>query len=288
MQAMTLGRLRSFARKPWSYQRRTLLNRLWRINPNIIVPIRLPFGSIWLGQHEYSTSLLLQSGYEPSETAFVHRLLKQGMTVLDIGANRGYYSLLASKLVGPRGHVFAFEPSPRERRFLRANLALNRCSNVTVEPIALGSQHKEAELFIAKGFETGCNSLLSRASELTGHTVPVPERTLDEYCEAHSLHSADLLKIDIEGGELAVFKGANNFLKRRPRPTILCEIIDQLTHQWGDEPSEVIQYLRDHSFYWFEIAATGNLHPMPSDRTSFNGDYVAIPEERLPSETAVS
>src|SRR6185437_11144267 len=75
MQAMTLGRLRNFARQPWSYQRRTLLNRLWRINPNIIVPIRLSFGPLWLAQHEYSSSLLLNSGYETDETAFVQRVL---------------------------------------------------------------------------------------------------------------------------------------------------------------------------------------------------------------------
>src|SRR5690348_16380958 len=100
MQAMTLGRLRRFAKKPWPYQRKALLLKVWRKNPRLIIPIRLPFGPWWLAEYEHSSVSILDSGYEPTETEFVKRVLKEGMTVLDIGANRGYYCMLASRLVG--------------------------------------------------------------------------------------------------------------------------------------------------------------------------------------------
>lgn len=283
---MTVSRLRRFAQKPWSYQRKTLLRKTWRLNPNIVIPIRLAFGPWWLAQHEYSTSLILEAGYEPAETAFVRRVLEEGMTVFDIGANRGYYSLLASQLVGARGRVIAFEPSARERWFLKGNLLLNRRSNVAVEPIALGSEPKQAELFVANGYATGCNCLRSREDELQGHREPVAVHTLDEYSIAHSIQDVDLLKIDIEGGELDVFQGASNFLRQRPRPIILCEIIDQLARRWGYEPRESVNYLTDLGFQWFDILANGRLCPMPGERTAYNGDYVAIPDEKLQTAAA--
>jgi FkbM family methyltransferase len=77
-----------------------------------------------------------------------------GMTVLDVGAHNGFYTLLASKKVGPSGRVIAFEPSPRERQRLLSNLWINRCSNVIVEPVALAEEDSVATLFVVSGAET--------------------------------------------------------------------------------------------------------------------------------------
>ena len=81
------------------------------------------------------------------------------MIVLDIGAHHGFYTLLASRKVGKKGKVIAFEPSPRKRRKLIWHCRLNRTDNVWIESCALGSFDGEAELFLVKGKETGCNSL---------------------------------------------------------------------------------------------------------------------------------
>lgn len=78
--------------------------------------------------------------FEENERRFVEQFLKEGMTMLDIGAHHGFYTVLASKKVGSSGRVFAFEPSPREHQKLLRHLKLNRCANVRVEPFALTRQ----------------------------------------------------------------------------------------------------------------------------------------------------
>src|SRR5438309_4114648 len=101
----------------------------------------------------------LRNGFERQEQEFLLEFLGPGMTFIDIGAHHGLYSLLASKKVGPSGRVVAFEPSPREFRRLRWNLALNRCRRVRAEPFALGATDGTADLFVCLGWDTGCNSL---------------------------------------------------------------------------------------------------------------------------------
>lgn len=280
-QASLATRLWCFPRRPWPEQRRALLHRIFRWAPGAVVPIRLPFGSWWLAKYEYSTDLIVNSGYEELETAFMLRALRRGTTVLDVGANRGYYTLLASQRVGPRGRVIAFEPSARERRFLKANLFLNRCRNVVVESFALGGASGAADLYVVEGYSTGCNCLRSRQAELPGYTTTVSMRTLDEYVKGQGIDHVDLLKMDIEGAELEVIRGASRFLRRRPRPIIVCELIDQLTHLWGYEPGETIAHLSELGFEWFCLSTQGSLRPLCSRQTSFDGNFVAVPQERL-------
>ena len=89
--------------------------------------------------------------FEAAELAFVEVFLRPGMTALDIGAHNGLYSLLASRRVGPQGRVISFEPSPRERKALRLNLALNWIRNVSVQGIAPGSEDGEADFYLVGG-----------------------------------------------------------------------------------------------------------------------------------------
>ena len=112
-----------------------------------------------MARNDYLGSTLTYDGFEPTERSFVEHLLRPGMTVLDIGAHHGFYTLLASKCVGPTGSVIAFEPSPRERKALRLNVRLNRCKNVSIQGLALGDEETQADLFLVEGRQTGCNSL---------------------------------------------------------------------------------------------------------------------------------
>src|ERR1700722_2008665 len=133
---------------------------LWvRTLPSIPVPVRLPFGSWWLARNDFVGAALFQGGFENIECSFVDRFLAPGMTVLDIGSHHGFYTLLASRKVGPQGKVIAVEASPRERKRLNRHLRINRCKNVAVESRALGEAKGVAELYLVSGVETGCNSL---------------------------------------------------------------------------------------------------------------------------------
>ena len=152
------------------------------------------------------------------------------MTVLDIGAHHGYYTLLASQIVGPAGKVLAFEPSPRERKKLNLHLRLNRCKNVLIESCALGDADSAGQLFLASRTESGCNSL--RRPDVSGAPAPISVvvQRLDQVLLKQRIGSVDFVKLDVEGAELSVLKGATELLTKRPRPSSLrrCRIFVRL------------------------------------------------------------
>ena len=103
---------------------------------------------------------------------------------------------------------------------------------------------------------------------------------LDNYIRKNDLSRVDFVKMDVEGAELAVLKGATEFLARRPRPVVFCEVQDMRTRPWGYPAREIVEFLRQRGFRWFVPSADGGLRPLPLDQTEFDGNFVAIPEER--------
>ena len=246
---------------------------------NIPVPIRLPFGAWWIRRNDALGEPLRAGTFETLELDFVQNFLRVGMTVLDLGAHHGLYTLLASKRVGFLGRVIAFEPSPRERRALRLHLVLNRCTNVNIEGIALGDEEKESDLYVVEKLETGCNSL--RPPVVLGGTKPtrVHITRLDGWLQDHKVDHADFIKMDVEGGELAVLKGAEKFLERRPRPVILVEVQDVRTQPWGYRANEIIKHLSGKGFRWFSLSRDGSLENLDVTLETYDGNFIAWPAE---------
>ena len=147
--------------------------------------------------------------------------LRAGQVVYDIGANVGFYTLLASRRVGADGRVFAFEPSPDNVRHLRQHLELNRCRNAVVFDCALADKEEEA------GFDdTTCYTGRLAASG----RVKVKVRTLDWLLARGQIAPAEIVKIDVEGAELAVLKGGENFF-RCCRPALFLATHSAPLHQ---------------------------------------------------------
>src|SRR5262249_32425901 len=155
------------------------------------------------------------------------RFLEPGMTVLDIGAHHGLYTLLASKRVGHNGTVVGFEPSERERCRLHRHLRWNRCKNVRVLPCALGSENGSADFYVVQGQEDFCNSLRIPSVPEAVQSVEVQVRRLDDVLDELQLRRIDFVKIDVEGAEREVLAGAERLLKRKPRPVLLVEVEDR-------------------------------------------------------------
>ncbi|MBC7921462.1 MAG: FkbM family methyltransferase [Ferruginibacter sp.] len=144
---------------------------------------------------------------EPHQTNAFVETLREGQTVLDLGANVGYYSVLASRLVGTKGRVVSFEPSVRNLSLLYRHLRANQAENVMVIPAACSDTHQLALFASGDTYATGhlVEGQENAASRI--QVTAVPCLTVDEVVERLDL-SPDVMKIDVEGAELDVLKGA--------------------------------------------------------------------------------
>jgi FkbM family methyltransferase len=243
------------------------------------MPIRLPFGALWLLKRDFIGESILEGGFEIPETRFASQLLKPGMTVLDIGANQGFHTLLFSKRVGRQGRVLAFEPSRADFKRLKLHLAINFCSNVQLFDCAVGEVNGTADFYAVRE-NSVLNSLRPPDTELKITANSVPVKRLDNILSESGLAQIDFVKIDVEGGELAVLKGARSLLEREYRPIILCEVIEMRTRPWGYPGRSVIEFLDQSGFKWFDLSADGTLAPLDLGSAEFNGNFVAVPQER--------
>jgi FkbM family methyltransferase len=273
-------RLRRFIARPTSEKIRSVTARVHRIFPKAPVLFRLPFGAWFLAGNSHVDAALLTSEFESAEVNFVQKYLKPGMIALDIGAHHGLYTLLASKKVGPGGKVVAFEPSPRERKQLSRNVRLNSCRNVRIQPIALGSKRSQTDLYLVEGGEDGCNSLRPPVVDSETRRVRVDVYPFDEVAPQLGLTRVDFVKLDVEGAELDVLKGAPGLLRSPSRPVLLVEVYDIRTQPWGYKAREIVGFLDQLGYRWFELVGDGSIRPVAPTQQAYDANLVAVPVER--------
>lgn len=178
--------------------------------------MRLPiFGGVlrgrwWLPASRGKVLRILNGTYEREQTRLFQEHIRPGATVLDVGAHVGYYTLLSAVLAGPGGKVHAFEPNPANADFLRRHVRINRLGNVRVEQAAVSDRAGRARFDFGTGSGTGH---LADAGALEVRTL-----RLDDYCAEHGL-APTAVKIDVEGAEMSVLKGARETLARH-HPTL--------------------------------------------------------------------
>src|SRR5260370_5360371 len=241
--------------------------------------VGVPVGAWWPAQASGLDDGLIGEGLEEAERDFVETLLQPGMTVLDAGAHHGLHTLLASKRVGRRGRVIAFEPSPRERKRLRRHLWVNRCKNVDVQSCALGDERREADLFLVERRGDWCNSLRMPQIDARTVTVRVEVERVDDVLERLGVTRVDFIKLDVEGAELSFLQGARATLAAS-RPVILAEVQDLRTRPWGYAAREVIDFLTRVDYCWFALTANSNLQAISTRLKMYDANLVALPEER--------
>ena len=163
---------------------------------------------------------LLSGRYEVHLSAVFEKYCTSGMTVVDVGANLGYYSLLASRLVGPSGRVVALEPNSENCRLLLSSLRLNDITNVQLLPVAADA----ATGWAYYSTHVGSNGGLIEDAELLSHPgTIVPAFRLDELVQG----PVGFLKMDVEGAEGRVVQGATGLIAR-DRPIVTTELKDEM------------------------------------------------------------
>lgn len=171
--------------------------------------------------------ILEQEKWFEKETAFLSHWLKPGMTAIDVGANLGVYSLSMARLVGPDGHVFAYEPASETRRLLRISKKKNHAGNLHIIPAALSDGTREGHLVLAASSE-----LNTLAGNGPGERVQIT--SLDAENAARNWDHIDFVKIDAEGEEERILAGADGFFTQHS-PLVMFEI------KAGDKPNDTLR-----------------------------------------------
>jgi FkbM family methyltransferase len=195
---------------------------------------------------DYMQRLIYLGAYEREETALVRRWLRPGMTFLDVGANVGYYTLLAARRVGPAGRVIAVEPSPIAHERLAGVVAANGLA-AEVHCIGLSDENGICSLFLTPE-AMGNHSPTMVRHDGSGGALSVPVRRLDDCLDEWGVASVDLLKIDVEGHEPAVFRGAERALASGRIGALLCEFNDFWLRQAGTTPRALHDFLTGLGF----------------------------------------
>lgn len=181
---------------------------------------------------------LFQTGtYERGTIQLLHDFLQPGDTFLDVGANIGLMSSIASKIVGASGLVYAVEANPKTLDILSHNLTLNNCENTQILPIAVSNQKGEAILYENWSVNRGGSSLLSQGDQ-EGIKVPM-ERLDDLFSEDTPLK---LVKMDVEGVEPAVLEGGQNWF-RKQQPVFIIEVSTEREFEAGATAKDVLKML---------------------------------------------
>lgn len=184
---------------------------------------------------------------DPKVSWVCKQIVAPGHVVCDIGANIGLVTMLLSTLVGPGGHVYAFEPNPTPFDSLQSAISRNQRSNVTALQIALGAKSEVCNLSIPN-LNSGAASLRTSSDLQTTRSIPVNVRTLDEVAIQYGIEKIQFMKIDVEGFESEVLQGCSHILKMSPPDAILFEMNDHPAENLINHPVFAILDLQGYAF----------------------------------------
>ncbi|MBK9779900.1 MAG: FkbM family methyltransferase [Anaerolineales bacterium] len=204
---------------------------------------------------QYCGDMYYGIGFEQDEMTWVKQFIKDGDVFFDVGANIGVYTLLASRMVGKRGQVHAFEPLDPTYDLLSKNVKLNQVENVYLNPAAIGDQVGELNLYInAQAALTGLGQT-NRGIFLGVQKVPV--LTLDDYAARNGIPAIDFLKIDVEGYEGHVLRGAARLIANSPNLIIMSELAKKNFEPLGFSVKEVVDWMHGLGFEAWMIKHDG-------------------------------
>lgn len=201
-------------------------------------------------------SLLTTGTWDRIVQDCLQQLLKPGDTFLDVGANIGYFSMLASKIVGESGTVVSFEPSARALTRLTLHGCMNRCRNLLVCSHAVGEVAGRAALNWASAANIG-GSTINRGTG--AHVEQIFVRRLDDVCEELSLKPR-LIKMDIEGFEMYALEGARQMLQQY-HPNVICELTGAFLKDHGQSSESLVRFMAELNYRAFlmSLSSEGQL-----------------------------
>jgi FkbM family methyltransferase len=214
--------------------------------------------------------------HEKETTELLKKIVKEGNLFVDLGANMGYFTLLAAKLVGPQGKVFSFEPEPKNYRCLLKNIEINNYKNVIALQKAVSDRKGKTRLYICD-YDSGHHTInkfdgiesYSRGRFTRKHSIEIETITLDDFFKNQE-DSIDIIKMDIEGAEALALTGMDNILRKNKKLKMIVEFFPLLIRKMGNSPEEFIRkLLEDYQF---------SINIIPGDYDAQKGEMIKIKE----------
>jgi FkbM family methyltransferase len=194
-------------------------------------------GIYYFGEYEAGTIFVLKNH------------LRRGDIFLDVGANIGDISCIASRFVGVEGSVYAIEPNPKNFAILNENIRINKLENVCPFQVALGGSVSTAYLYKRNKNDSGMDSLIGNKN--TNRALRVAVTTIDTLIEERQMPNPSLVKIDVEGYELEVLKGARKLLESQHAPILCIEYVKAMAREKGsaEDIFDFVKSINDYSIY---------------------------------------
>lgn len=197
-----------------------------------------------------SEVLLHQGVWEKFETELFKKHLKRGGMVMDIGANIGYHTLIAAEIVGENGHVYAFEPLPKNFRLLKKNVVVNSYRNVTLVNKALSDKNGTGKLFLSREDNWGDVRIFNSHDKRS--SINIKLMTLDSFF-GQKIPQIDVMKMDVQGAEALVLKGSFKTIKKNKRLKLFTEFWPKALRLSGSSAAEYSKLLTQAGFKVYEI-----------------------------------
>ena len=223
-----------------------------------MIPVRAeiePGVSLLLDPRELVERVILRDGeWEPETWRAISAGLREGADFLDVGAHIGYFTLRSAARVGQSGLVVAFEPNPATVRLLRDNVAASHASNVIIQPVACTDHEQVVTLYDGPASNTGTASLSRENADFFArkgdhHASPhtVRGRPIDDVVRELGLQRVDVVKVDVEGAEYYVLRGAFETL-RRFHPKLVVELIPRQLAGMQTKVEDVVSLLGEAGY----------------------------------------
>ena len=222
-------------------------------------PMRMNFDDGFPNELLILRQLQMHGAYEPELTNLMLRVLRDGDAVIDVGANVGYFSMLAATCVGPNGRVLAYEPDPDNIARIEKNVADNSFGSVVIGAAPVHSAVEDVT-FHFNADNNGGNALWDPgqfpenvASRAAPRRVTMRSTTLDLEAAKHDLGKLKLIKIDTEGAEYGILKGAADLIRDGRVPFIVAELHEFGLKQMGASAAEFRAYMEDMGYSTFVL-----------------------------------
>ena len=232
-----------------------------RYAPLLLYPAVMPWVPVWyqfepqvtlrLDPEDLVSYMILSSGkYENPSFSMLREHLSPGATFVDVGADFGIYSLRAGPIVGRAGHVIAVEPNPESIRLLETNIAANHARMIAVAPVACSDTETTLDLYVSPHRNSGETSLSKTNASQEGavsRSYKVRARPLDDIIRESGVTRVDAIKIDVEGAEYLVLRGARQTLNRF-HPMLLVEIVEHQLRAMNTSSTELRDFLQANGY----------------------------------------